>query len=113
MADNWTGRDGNIAPVTFAAKEITGGVKLPQSTPSDAAGNPYAPANPLPVTRSGVKDSTGAIFWPDDCATSGVTRDAAGNLLTTTITDGTTSWRQTITRDAAGLLATVSRWVRL
>lgn len=60
----------------------------------------------------GVRDNTGAVFNPDSCATTAVTRDAAGNLLTMTISDGTNSWKQTITRDANGDLATVSLWVR-
>lgn len=60
----------------------------------------------------GVKDSTGAIIYPDSYAISAVTRDASGNLLTETRTDGTTSWVRTITRDANGNLATQSRWVR-
>jgi hypothetical protein len=64
------------------------------------------------VMSGGVLDSTGAIIFPGSMRISAVTRDASGNLLTTTRTDGTNSWVQTITRDASGNLATQSLWVK-
>lgn len=64
------------------------------------------------VTSGGVPDSTGAPINPDNMAITAVTRDGDGNLLTMTITDGTSSWVQTITRDANGNLATQSVWVK-
>lgn len=67
---------------------------------------------PLVGAVNGVADSTGAIIYPDSYAISDVTRDASGNLLTETRTDGTTSWVRTITRDANGNLSTMSKWVR-
>lgn len=78
-----------------------------------SSGSDFARVAALPYTRMAVLDSTGQVFYPDDCATSEVTRDSAGNLLSTTLTDGVTSWRQTITRDSAGNLSTSSKWVRL
>lgn len=74
-------------------------------------GSDVSAANPL-FARVGVVDSTGAVIYPDSYATSATTRDTAGNLLTMTITDGTTSWVQTITRDASGNLSAMSKWVR-
>jgi len=64
------------------------------------------------ASRAGVLDSTGEQFFPDSCATTGITRDVNGNVLTRTISDGSHSWVQTITRDANGSVVTVSRWVR-
>ncbi|GLK85673.1 hypothetical protein [Ancylobacter defluvii] len=64
------------------------------------------------AARNALKDSTGALFYPDDCAVTAVTRDASGNLLTQTISDGTTSWVQTITRDANGNMSALSKWER-
>ncbi|QIB34734.1 hypothetical protein [Ancylobacter pratisalsi] len=64
------------------------------------------------AARIGVLDDTGVMIYPDSYAVTAVTRDPAYNLLTTTISDGSTTWVQTITRDAAGNFATVSRWVR-
>jgi len=60
----------------------------------------------------GVKDSTGAVIYPDSMRTSAVTRDASGNLLTMTKTDGTNTWVYTITRDANGYFASDTLWVR-
>ncbi|MBB3772014.1 hypothetical protein FHS55_002623 [Angulomicrobium tetraedrale] len=64
------------------------------------------------LVASGIVDSTGAVINPDSYATTAITRDANGNLLTQTISDGTNSWVQTITRDGDGYVATVSKWVR-
>jgi len=64
------------------------------------------------TARVGVLDSTGAMIFPDSYATTAVTRDASGNLLTQTVTDGADEWVQTITRDGNGNLSTVSAWVR-
>ncbi|MDQ0510867.1 hypothetical protein [Ancylobacter amanitiformis] len=40
------------------------------------------------------------------------TRDANGNVLTVSKTDGINTWVQTVTRDANGNVLTVSAWVR-
>ena len=115
MADNFETRDGSDYKVTLAAKAVPGGALMPQSIPSSETGVPYGANNPLPVSgaaRNAIKDSTGALFYPDDCAVTAVTRDTAGNLLTTTISDGTTSWVQTITRDASGNMSALSKWER-
>ncbi|QIB32627.1 hypothetical protein [Ancylobacter pratisalsi] len=62
--------------------------------------------------RIGVLDDTGVMIYPDSYEVTAVTRDPAGNLLTKTISDGSTTWVQTVTRDASGNFSTVSRWVR-
>ena len=81
--------------------------EVPQSdTPVDVKGRQIISA------VSGSVDSDGGLI-PANYAISAVTRDASGNLLTQTITDGADSWMQTITRDVDGNLATMSQWVRL
>ncbi|MBS7546260.1 hypothetical protein [Ancylobacter oerskovii] len=97
----------------LATKDLGADLHLPKSLPSDPTGTPYTATNPMPsAARNAVKDSTGALMYPDDCAVTAVTRDASGNMLTQTISDGTTSWVQTITRDANGNMSAVSKWER-
>jgi hypothetical protein len=64
------------------------------------------------VMSGGVLDATGTIIFPESMAITAVTRDAVGNLLTMTRSDGANSWVQTITRDAGGNISTKSRWVK-
>ncbi|MDR6954110.1 hypothetical protein J2X65_003478 [Ancylobacter sp. 3268] len=97
----------------LATKDLGSDLHIPKSLPSDQTGTPYTRDNPMPSSaRNAVKDDTGALLYPDDCAVTAVTRDANGNLLKQTISDGTTSWVQTITRDANGNLSAVSKWER-
>lgn len=61
----------------------------------------------------GVMDNTGELIYPDSMPTTDVTRDAAGNLLTMTKSNGENTWVYTITRDANGNFASDGDgWVR-
>lgn len=52
MPDNYKLRDANLDPIIMAAKALPSGTLLPQSTPTDSAGNPFGTGNPLPVAAS-------------------------------------------------------------
>jgi len=89
-----------------------GGKLYPVHVLADQNGNLVTASNPLQVAGLGVRDSTGVMIVPADMATTNQTFDADGNVLTTTISDGTTSWVRTITRDGSGRVIAISKWVR-
>lgn len=63
-----------------------------------------------PVTAMDMQDDRGQWFAWGAQHIVAVTRDAGNNLLTMTITDGTTVRKKTITRDGAGLFVSETAW---